>query len=92
VETAFERFQTCEEGTHQEPYAQWGLLPICRWDVESLWTGSRVKLVAHDAVSSSLISSSVPQNRGHVSMKVPEVGAADAQNPVINYRNLAVRS
>ena len=60
-------------------------MPLFNWYTESLWQGCGIKPVAHDAVSSCFVSSSVPQNRGRVSMKVLGVGPAETQDPVINY-------
>ena len=84
----FKGFQAFEEGEHHKTDTHWRLLPIRGRDVKPLWKGHKIKHVAHDAVSSDLVSSSVPQNRGHVSMKVPGAGLAEAQAPVIHYERL----
>jgi hypothetical protein len=58
----FEGFQAFEEGAHHEPNASWGLLPILRRYVESFRKGYRLKQVAHDALYSCLVSTSLSQN------------------------------
>src|SRR5262245_34459284 len=60
VQPGFERFQAFEEGQHHKTHTQRSCLPIFSRDAESLWQGGRIRLVAHDALSSYLVSVSLP--------------------------------
>jgi hypothetical protein len=70
VQTGFESFQAFEKGAYYKPDAQWGLLPILSRDAEFLWKRCRIKHVAHDAISSGLVSASVSQIGERVSRKM----------------------
>jgi hypothetical protein len=85
MEPRFEGFQAFEEGEHDKPHTQRGLLPVFRRYAESLWKGDGIKQVAHDAFSSCLVSLSLPQNGWRVSRKVLEWGHPYATDPVIRY-------
>src|SRR5215470_3090104 len=54
------------------PHARGGLLPILSWNAKSIRKGSRIKQKqgAHDAVSSYLVSLSLPQNQWRSSRKM----------------------
>jgi hypothetical protein len=72
VETGFEGLDTLQEGEEVMPHARGGLVPILGWDAESSRKGGRIKQKqgAHDAVSSDLVSLSLPQNVWHGSRKM----------------------
>ncbi len=77
----FERFQAFEEGAHHQTYTHRGLVPIFGWYTQSLWKGWRIKPIAHDAVSSCLVSPSLSQNIWEVSRKVAGEGSATRCRP-----------
>jgi hypothetical protein len=54
------------------PHARGGLVPILSWDAESIrkGNGSKQQQGAHDAVSSDLVSPSLPQNQWRSSRKM----------------------
>src|SRR5215470_6806420 len=54
------------------PHARGGLVPILSWNAKSIRKGSRIKQKqgAHDAVSSDLVSLSLPQNEWRSSRKM----------------------
>jgi hypothetical protein len=60
VSARFESFQAFEERQDRKTHTQRGLWPIFRRDAESLWPGGRSNPVAHEAISSWLVSVSVP--------------------------------
>jgi hypothetical protein len=72
VETGFEGLDALEEREEVMPHARGGLLPILSWNAKSIRKGGRIKQKqgAHDAVSSSLVSLSLPQNEWRSSRKM----------------------
>jgi hypothetical protein len=91
MQTRFEDVQAFQEGEHHQAYTQRSLLPILSRYTKTLGKGGGIKQVAHDAFSSCLMSSSLPQNGGRVSRKVLEWGHPYATDPVIRYTLTARR-
>src|SRR5262245_15448981 len=60
AQPGFECFQAFEEGQHHKTHIQRGCLPLVSRNAEILWQGGRIRLVAHDALSSYLVSVSLP--------------------------------
>jgi hypothetical protein len=60
VHPRFEYFEAFEESQDHKTHTQRGLLPLFSRDTESLWEGGRIKPVAHEAISSCLVSVSLP--------------------------------
>src|SRR5262245_24210408 len=71
LHTGFEGLDPLQKGEELLPHARWGLLPIFSRDAESIrqddWM--KPKRVAHDAVSSCLVSLSLAQKAWRVSQK-----------------------
>lgn len=72
MQTGFESFQAFKKGVYDKPDAQWGLLPILSRDAECLWQRCRITHVAHEAISSCLVSASVSQIGEPVSRKMTQ--------------------
>jgi hypothetical protein len=72
VATGFKGLDALQEGEEVMPHARGGLVPILSWDAEFRRQGGRSKQKqgAHDAVSSDLVSLSLPQNARHGSRKM----------------------
>jgi hypothetical protein len=66
MELSVEGFQPFEAGEHHQPHASWGLVPVLHREAKSFRRGHRIKHIAHDALSSRLVSSSLPQNGSYV--------------------------
>jgi hypothetical protein len=67
VETGVEGLDALQEAEEGRSHARGGLLPILSWEAESIRKGGRIKPKqgAHDAVSSDLVSLSLPQKVWH---------------------------
>ena len=89
MQTGFEGLDPLQEGEELLLHARWSLLPIFSWDAQSIRRGDRMKpkQVAHDAVSSCLVSLSLSQKGWHVSKKSRVRGLNDVLYPVITYKN-----
>jgi hypothetical protein len=60
VPAGYKRFQAFEQRQHQEPRTERGLLPLGSREIKSFRKQCRIIWVAHDALSSGLVSLSVP--------------------------------
>ena len=71
VHTGFEGLDTLQEGEELLLHARWGLLPTCSRDAKSLRQDNwmKPKRVAHDAVSSCIVSLSLSQKGWRISPK-----------------------
>jgi hypothetical protein len=79
MEPSFEGFQACEEGAHHQPHAERGLVPVLHRYAQALRRGHRIKPIAHDTISSRLVSASLPQNGSYVSRQT--LGALTDTHP-----------
>jgi hypothetical protein len=59
VETGFEGIKALQEAEELALHARRGLLPILCWYAKPLRKGYGIKPIAHDAISSCLVSSSI---------------------------------
>ena len=66
----FEYFEAFEERQDHKPHTLRGLVPIFSRDAESVWKGGGIKHVAHDVVSSCLVSLLLAQNSWCVRRKI----------------------
>lgn len=85
VSTSFKGIDPLQEGEALTLHARWGLLPIFSWDAESFRKGDRSQQVAHDGLSSCLVSPSLPQSGLGVSHNGKEWNQPHTASPVINY-------
>src|SRR5262245_50936917 len=85
--TGFKGRDSLQEREEGMPHAHGGLWPILSWDAESIRQGGRIKQQqgTPDAVSSNLVSLSLPHNTWHGSKKCRARGLAHAACPVIRY-------
>src|SRR5262245_57876804 len=60
--SCFKSFQAFEESEYHQTHTHRGLMPIVSWYTKALWQGCEIKLIAHNAVSSCLVSPSLSQN------------------------------
>ena len=93
MHTGFEGRAPLEEGEYLLLYARWGLVPILGWDAECIrqddWM--KPKRVAHDAVSSCLVSLSLSRKGWCVSQKSRVRDLNDVSYPVSTYRSAGRR-
>ena len=81
VQSRFESGQAFEEGEHHQTHTHRGLVPLFSWYAQALWKGCGIKHLAHDAVSSCLVSPSLSHNIWEVSRKVAGEGSATYAQP-----------
>lgn len=77
----FLSFQAFKAGEYPKTYTHRGLVPSFRWYPHALWQRCGIKPIAHEAVSSCLVSPSLSQNIWEVSRKIPGEGAATCCRP-----------